>query len=245
MPRLLIDALPHNRAAAPDGVALTSMAHPRPVWYKRPWHWLRFHLFPPKLNPAAVEFKDCFFSSNGRYAIMTTPINVDPAALQRVRDFTNVLTGTGAPHQQSVASDLKTLLTFIDGSVPQLVSERDTAIANSLHNIGARDNLRDALRYVRDQLRADKVDTGFVTAYINETLDEASAEVVAASTAAADPANALGIVTGAAAGVTAVSDPIAVAEHQTISGNEATDDGASAEPAPGEGAAAEEAETKN
>lgn len=103
---------------------------------------------------------------------MTTPINVDPAALQRVRDFTNVLFGTGAPHQQSIASDLKVVLGFIDNNVPQLVSERDTAIANSLHNIGARDNFRDALRYVRDQLKADKVDTGFVRAYINETLDE-------------------------------------------------------------------------
>lgn len=136
---------------------------------------------------------------------MTTPINVDPAALQRVRDFTNVLFGTGAPHQQSIASDLNVVLGFIDNNVPQLVSERDTAVANSLHNIGARDNFRDALRYVRDQLKADKVDTGFVTAYINETLDETPPE----------PS-----ILKVSAGVTSISEPIAVAEHQTISGND-------------------------
>lgn len=30
-----------NYTTEGDGVALTSVAHPRPVWWKRPYYWLR------------------------------------------------------------------------------------------------------------------------------------------------------------------------------------------------------------
>lgn len=37
-----------------DGVALTSTAHPRPVWYKRIWFWIT-NLFGSRVSKDSIE----------------------------------------------------------------------------------------------------------------------------------------------------------------------------------------------
>lgn len=48
----------------PDGVALTSAAHPRLPWYKRAWAWLHWHAW------GRYRF--------GRDSIETVEINIEP-----------------------------------------------------------------------------------------------------------------------------------------------------------------------
>lgn len=38
-----------------DGVALTSVAHPRPPWWQRPWSWLQCHLVAADVSEESLE----------------------------------------------------------------------------------------------------------------------------------------------------------------------------------------------
>ncbi len=52
-----------------DGVALTSIAHPRPVWWKRPWYWLRCQWSYVRIGRSLITVKIDIQKNGGKLRI--------------------------------------------------------------------------------------------------------------------------------------------------------------------------------
>lgn len=86
-------------------------------------------------------------------------------SIKRVRDFVNVLQGSGAPHQQGIAKDITAVLDSLV-NIETLRAASDLAIANALAAIDARDAARAEVTKLTEML--DRATNPNTTAVVPE-----------------------------------------------------------------------------
>jgi hypothetical protein len=109
-----------------DGVALTSVSHPRPSWWKRPWSWLltRRDIRRSALVEAEITI---LVDDGGRPVDSTrsilirsrrTPMDIEAdlaGAIKRVEDLARNIFENGAPHQKPHGADLAAVVQAAKG----------------------------------------------------------------------------------------------------------------------------------